>query len=366
MNDIKYMRAALILAANGEGFVEPNPMVGCVIVKKNRIIGSGYHENFGGPHAEINALADCTASGSDPAGATMYVTLEPCSHHGKTPPCADAVIESKIAEVVIAALDPTDKVAGKGIEKLRNAGIKVRSGICEKQAISLNPGFYKLAQTATPWVILKWAQSEDGFMAYKNTAKYGQWVSNRSSRNDANFLRRSIQAILVGVNTVIEDDPLLTIRPESDRQPLRVVLDSRFSIPMNSQILDTSVANTLIVTTENADPEKIKQVTSKGPEVLIVKETFGRCDLKELLIELGKRNVQQLLVEGGPKVIDAFLTENLADVVRVYKSTKKLAKLGAIPITDAMAEVVRKMSTDVQTKDFDRNTRMIRLLNNNL
>jgi len=365
MDDAKYMQVSLTLAEKGEGFVEPNPMVGCVIVKDSQVIGSGYHEKFGMPHAEINAFADCKRNGNDPAGATMYVTLEPCSHQGKTPPCADAVVKSKVSEVVIATVDATEKVAGKGIERIRQAGITVRTGICEKQARALNPGFYKLAETATPWVILKWAQSEDGYLAYKDAAKHGQWISNEASRKDANFHRRSVQAILVGVNTVKEDDPMLTIRPESERQPLRVVLDSKLSIPMDSKILDTGIADTLIVTTKNANSEKISEIESKGPNVLTVKETNGKCDLGELLKELGKMNIQQLLVEGGAKVLDTFLTENLADAVKIYKAPKKLGDLGAAKITVEMSKTIDNNLTDMTTKDIEGDTRTTALLKNN-
>ncbi|MBW8015548.1 MAG: bifunctional diaminohydroxyphosphoribosylaminopyrimidine deaminase/5-amino-6-(5-phosphoribosylamino)uracil reductase RibD [Planctomycetes bacterium] len=362
MDDIKYMQTALALAAKGKGCVEPNPMVGCVIVKEGKVIGSGCHEKFGAPHAEINALADCKRSGNDPAGATMYVTLEPCSHHGKTPPCADAVVKSKVSEVVIAAVDATEKVAGKGIELIRNAGITVRTGVCEKQARAINPGFYKLAETQTPWVILKWAQSADGYMAYKDTAKHGQWISNQASRKDANFHRRSVQAILVGINTVKRDDPMLTIRPASDRQPLRVVLDSKLTIPMDSKILNTDIADTLIVTTEKASPDKITEIEAEGPQVLTVKETNTKCDLNELLKELGKRNIQQLLVEGGPKVLDAFLTENLADAVRIYKAPKTLADQGAAPITGQMENAIQNNLTEVKSKEIEGDKRTTGLL----
>ncbi|MCF7954943.1 MAG: bifunctional diaminohydroxyphosphoribosylaminopyrimidine deaminase/5-amino-6-(5-phosphoribosylamino)uracil reductase RibD [Phycisphaerae bacterium] len=363
MDDTKHMQAALTLAAKGEGFVEPNPMVGCVIVKGGQVIGKGYHEKFGLTHAEINALADCRGNGNDPAGATMYVTLEPCSHHGKTPPCADAVIESKVSEVVIAAVDATEKVAGKGIERIRQAGITVRTGVCEKQARALNPGFYKLAETGRPWVILKWAQSADGYLAYKDAAKHGQWISNEASRKDANFHRRSVQAILVGANTVKQDDPMLTIRPDSDRQPLRIVLDSKLSIPIDSKILDTHIADTLIVTTEKANHEKVTEIQSKGSEVLIVKDVGGKCDLSEVLKELGKRNIQQLLVEGGPKVLDSFIAENLADAVRIYKAPEKLGDLGASPITVEMSTIIKNNLTEVISKDIEGDKRIIGLIN---
>jgi len=353
MDDIKYMQAALSLAEKGRGFVEPNPMVGCVIVKDGQVIGRGYHEKFGAGHAEVNAFADCRAKGNDPAGAVMYVTLEPCSHVGKTPPCADAVVENKVGELVVAAVDATEKVSGKGIEKIRQAGIDVRVGVCEKQARALNPGFYKLAETGRPWVILKWAQSADGYLSYKDAAEYGQWISCEASRKDANFHRRSVQAILVGVNTVLQDDPQLTVRPEFERQPLRVVLDSGLSVPADSKILDVEVAKTLIVTTEKASAEKIAELEALGVDVLVVKDVEGRCDLDAVLDELGRRGVQQLLVEGGAVVLDAFVKGNLADAVRIYKAPKELGELGGVRIADRISKSLDEKLVDVQVEEID-------------
>lgn len=361
MNDVKYMQAALALAEKGKGFVEPNPMVGCVIVKDDRVIGTGFHEKFGQAHAEVNALADCKGNGEDPAGATMYVTLEPCSHQGKTPPCADTVVRSKVSAVVIAAVDTSENVSGKGIEKIQQAGISVTTGVCEKQARSLNPGFYKLAENGRPWVILKWAQTEDGYLAYKDSAKHGQWISNEASRKDANFHRRSMQAILVGVNTVKQDDPQLTIRPDSDRQPLRVVLDSKLTIPMDAKILNTDIAETLIVITKNARRGKVSKIKSKGSHILMVNDTKGKCDLNDLLNELGKKNIQQLLVEGGPTVLQAFFNENLADAVRIYKSPKTIGEKGAAKITMK----IQNRLTDVKTIDIEGDKRITAAIKNN-
>ena len=242
---------ALKLAARGVGSVEPNPAVGAVIVKDGQIIGKGFHKKFGGPHAEINALVDCRAKGLDPVGAALYVTLEPCCHFGKTPPCADALIEAKIARVVTAVMDPSPHAAGKGIEKLRAAGIEVEVGICEKEAALLNAPFFKFAKTNLPWVILKWAQSIDGKLAYANPAADGQWLSNGQSRKDAHDLRRRVQAILVGIKTVIADDPLLTPRPSKGKNPLRVVLDVDLRMPHESKLLQTAKEFPLLVVTSH-------------------------------------------------------------------------------------------------------------------
>ena len=341
MDDVKYMQRALELAAKGIGFVEPNPAVGCVIVKDEKKIGEGYHEKFGQAHAEVNAIANC----NDPEGATMYVTLEPCSHVGKTGPCADAVIAAKIARVVIASKDPSDHVGGEGIKKLTQAGIEVVTGVCCDEAKALNPWFFKFAKTKTPWVILKWAQSEDGYLAYKDTAKHGQWISNEASRKDVHALRRTVQGILVGINTVIKDNPQLTPRPSDGRPLLRIVLDNNLRTPLESKLLDCSEYPTLIVTTQKA-------IEHKDAEILTLKEN----DLTALLCELGKRKINRLLVEGGPTVITAFLEQNLADEAIVYIAPKTLGSKGAAKISEAMKEALGK---EVIRKEFDEDTCII-------
>lgn len=346
MDDVKYMQRAIQLAAKGISLVEPNPAVGCVIVKDDTIIAEGFHEKFGTAHAEVNAIANCTST----EGATMYVTLEPCSHIGKTGPCADAVITAKIAKVVIATEDPSQHVAGKGIEKLKQAGIEVVTGVCNSEAKELNPWFFKFAKTKTPWVILKWAQSADGYMAYKDTAKHGQWISSEASRKDVHALRRTVQGILVGINTVIKDDPLLTPRPSDERPLLRIVLDNNLRIPLDSKLLDCKEYPTLIVTTQKASD-------CKGAEILTLEDN----NLNALLKELGKRNIQRLLVEGGPTVITEFLKQNLADEAIIYKAPKTLAEKGTAKISQAMKDAFQK---EFVRKEFDGDTCTIYRLNN--
>ncbi len=360
MDDVKYMQRAMELAAKGIGNVEPNPAVGCVIVKGDAVIGEGYHEKFGAGHAEVNAIADCNAKGNDSEDATMYVTLEPCSHVGKTGPCADAVIAAKIARVVIATEDPSDHVGGKGIEKLRQAGIEVVVGICSDQGRALNPWFFKFAETKLPWVILKWAQSEDGYMAYKDSAKHGQWISNEASRKDVHALRRTVQGILVGVNTVIEDDPLLTPRPCDGRPLLRIVLDSNLRIPPGSKLLECGEYPTLIVTTRQAY-EKHKGILDKGAELFIAEDEHGKCNLAALLDELGKRNIQRLLIEGGATVITSFVEQKLADEAIVYTAPKTLGKKGAAAISKAMENIAQK---EVRRKELNGDTCIISRLSN--
>jgi len=361
----KYMQVALRLAQRGIGSVEPNPAVGAVLVKANQIVGKGWHKKFGGPHAEINALEDCKKLGVNPQGAAMYVTLEPCCHQAKTGPCTEAIIAAGISKVIVAAIDPSEHASGKGIEKLRSAGIEVETGVCETQARLLNAPFFKFAATGKCWVILKWAQSIDGKVAWDQKSGERRWISGEESRKDVHKLRRRVQAILVGVNTVIADDPLLTARPvRSERRKsatapqglasngarpgkgkkaARIVLDNHLRIPLDCKLLATTKeAPVLILTSQQTlqvNPQIVEKVTQKGAEVLAYPDTEGRSNLHFLICELAKRDVVQLLVEGGPAVIASFLKEQLADQVVVYITPKILGPQGSVAITEAMAEL---------------------------
>lgn len=355
-----YMQLAMELAGYGVGEVEPNPMVGCVIVKGGKIIGQGYHQRFGGPHAEVEALADCRKNNADPAGATVYVTLEPCCHTGKTGPCTEALIAAKVARVVAAVQDPTAKVAGKGFERLRQAGIDVVVGLCENEAKQLNAPFFKHARTGLPWVVAKWAQSIDGKLSWQNPPAGGNWISCEKSRLDVHHLRRRMQAILVGVNTIITDNPRLTIRiPEVtiDHPPLRVVLDSRLQMPWESHLITTPEAPTMIVTTAHAahsEQEKMDKLHNAGVETLIVGEKDQRCDLSQVLAELGQRGVQQLLVEGGATVLSAFLREMLVDEVNVYIAPLLLGKGGIADLARNLdVNIGVEKLTNVRLETFD-------------
>ncbi len=338
------MELALELAKHGFGSVEPNPMVGCVIVRDSQILGQGWHRKFGGPHAEINALADCRKNGHNPAGATMCVTLEPCCHHGKTAPCVDEIIKAKIAKVVIAMEDPTEKVGGAGIERLSDAQIKVTLGVCEKKAKLLNPAFIKFARTGRPWVILKWAQTIDGKLASSKTFLDEEWISGEQSRKDVHKIRRSCQGILVGVNTVISDDPMLTARPDKGRKLLRIVLDTNLRTPLRCQLLTTvHKGPVLIVTTGKAITEnqpRAEEITAAGAEILALPTNkSGLCDLNCLLDELGKRDLQRLLVEAGPTMIKSFLKDLLADEVIVYIAPKLFGDRGGADISAAISGI---------------------------
>lgn len=335
------MQSALKLAARGIGSVEPNPAVGCIIVKAGQVVGKGWHKKFGGPHAEINALEDCRNLGVKPDGAEMYVTLEPCCHQGKTGPCTDAVIAAGVAKVVVAAIDPSPHANGKGIEQLRNASIEVQVGICEAEAKLLNAPFFKFVTTGRPWVVLKWAQSIDGKVAYSQKGDEQQWISNELSRADAHRLRRRVGAIVVGVNTIIADNPLLTPRPSKGKKPIRIVLDRSLRVPLTSRLLRTTKSGQVYVCTSEvaagANPNVVERISKKGAEVLACPD--GQSNLRFLLDELGKRGVQQVLVEGGPKVLASFLKEGLADEVCVYIASKILGSSGAVAISESMSEL---------------------------
>ncbi len=366
--DKRYMQMALKLAARGFGAVEPNPMVGCVIVKSSQIIGKGFHKKFGGPHAEINAIEDCKTIGAKPAGATMYVTLEPCRHHGKTPPCTEAIIQAAPAKVVVAAVDPSDHAQGNGISQMRNAGIQVEVGLCEQEAKLLNAGFLKFAKTKRPWVILKWAQSIDGRLAWADDSITGdKWISNELSRKDVHRLRRSVQGILVGINTIRADDPLLTPRPPKGKKPVRIVLDANLQIPLTCRLLRTTRSFPVIIVTDEASAQanitKVKRIEKKGAEIVYVPTVEGKCDLEAVVTELGARGIAQLLVEGGAGVITSFLAGRFADAVKVYIAPKILGRAGTVSIADSLAQLINPaLLRHVTTDQFDGNVCITGLL----
>ncbi|MHC4624618.1 MAG: bifunctional diaminohydroxyphosphoribosylaminopyrimidine deaminase/5-amino-6-(5-phosphoribosylamino)uracil reductase RibD [Planctomycetota bacterium] len=341
--DEKYMQAALKLAQRGIGSVEPNPAVGCVIVKGTQVVGRGWHKKFGGPHAEMNALEDCRDLGVSPDGAAMYVTLEPCCHEAKTPPCTDAIINSRVAKVFVATIDPSPHANGRGVEQLRSAGIEVTTGVCETQARLLNAPFIKFAATGKCWVTLKWAQTIDGKLARAEQTDEPEWISNELSRKDAHKLRRRAQAILVGVNTVIADNPTLTPRPSKGRKPTRIVLDRHLRIPLKCRLLATAGKVPLLILTSShavqTNPQAAERIKRKGAELLVFADMPGQSDLHFLIDELSKRDIAQLLVEGGPKTIASFLKEGLADEVCVYIAPKVLGRQGAADIAEPLAQL---------------------------
>ena len=362
--DEKLMMSALALARRGIGSVKPNPAVGAVIVKGNRVIGKGWHKKFGGPHAEINVLEDCTSLGVDPRGAAMYVTLEPCSHHGKTGPCTQAIIAAGLAKVFVAMIDPSEHAGGKGIEQLHNAGIEVQTGICETEAKLLNAPFIKFAATGRCWVTLKWAQSIDGKLAVTEPLPSGSGrISGEQSRKDVHKLRRRAGGILVGINTVITDDPLLTARPSKGKKAARIVLDNHLKIPPDCKLIKTAKKHPLLIYTRQdsvlTKPEIVEKITKKGAEILTYQDTQGCSNLHFLLDELSKRGIAHLLVEGGPRVLTSFLKEGLADEIVVYITPRILGAQGSADITGPMVELTQAVGLHhVDIKRFGEDVRL--------
>ncbi len=318
-HDIAAMTRALTLARKGEGHVEPNPMVGAVVTVSNNtgghdVIGEGWHANFGGPHAEVMALR---AAGSRSRGATLFVTLEPCCHHGKTPPCTDAVIQSGIDRVVIATLDPFPAVKGKGFKGLKNAGITVDVGLLEQEALQLTRPFRKLVTDGRPWVIAKWAMSLDGILA--TGSRKDRWLSTEASRKLVHELRGRVDGILVGIRTALIDDPLLTPRPRGPRLPLRIVLDNQARLPVSSQLVQSShEAPVLVATGPDASSDRIDTLRNAGCEVWVAPTVEKPDQLNALLEELGRRKHTHLLVEGGPQVLESFFDAHLVDEVWTF------------------------------------------------
>jgi diaminohydroxyphosphoribosylaminopyrimidine deaminase/5-amino-6-(5-phosphoribosylamino)uracil reductase len=312
------MRRALQLAALGRGAVEPNPMVGSVVAKGAEIIGEGAHRRFGGPHAEIEALR---MAGPRARGATLYVTLEPCCHHGKTPPCTDAVVASGVSRVVIAQRDPFPEVSGGGIEQLRAAGLDVDVGVLEDEARRLNAPYLKLLRTKRPWIIAKWAMTLDGKIATR--LGEGRWISGEGSRAIAHQIRGRVDAILVGRGTVEADDPLLTARPPGARTPVRVVLDTAASLAVETQLVRTAHdVPVIVVAGREARSEEEQRLRSAGCEVFRCAEETHEGRLAELLDNLGRRRMTNVLVEGGAQVLGSLFDAGEIDEVHVFIAPK--------------------------------------------
>ncbi len=321
-DDNYYMRMAVRLARKGVGKTSPNPMVGAVILRNGKVIGQGYHKKFGDHHAEINAIKN--AKGNI-RGSTLYITLEPCSHYGKTPPCVDTIIKKDPARVVVGALDPNPIVNGKGVKLLKSKGINVDVGILQSECLQLNEYYYKFVRTGIPYVTVKYAQTLDGKIATKTGDSH--WISSEASRKYVHVLRRINDSIMVGVGTVVADNPQLTVRHVKGRDPLRIIVDSNLRVPLKSSVLDDNSKNTIVATTSKVDSRRVAAVTKLGADVLMVnKERNGRVNLKDLLKELGKRDITSVLVEGGSKIITSLLKADLVDKLIIPISPKIIGK----------------------------------------
>ena len=323
MRDEDYMKQALKLARRGLGKTSPNPMVGAVIVKDDRIIGQGYHHYYGGRHAEINAIQNASES---IAGAALYVTLEPCGHYGKTPPCVDAIIRNNLGRVVIGILDPNPQVSGKSAARLKQRGIETEVGVLAEECRNLNEAHFKYMTTGLPLVTLKFAQTLDGRIATATGDSQG--ISSAPFRRLVHRLRAANDAIMVGVDTILTDNPRLTVRLVKGRNPSRIVLDSRLRTPPDAGVVQNrEAAPTIIATTSQADEKKVSHLREAGIEVLVTRQDeAGKVDLRQLLGMLGERGISSVLVEGGAGVITSFLRRNLADNAVIAIAPKIMGK----------------------------------------
>ncbi|MDF2537195.1 MAG: riboflavin biosynthesis protein RibD [Herbinix sp.] len=318
--EIKYMKRAMELAEKGIGFTNPNPLVGAVIVKDNIIIGEGYHELYGGPHAEINAFNNATA---DVAGATMYVTLEPCSHFGKTPPCAKAIIEKGIYEVVIAMEDPNPFVSGKGIKMLKDNGVKVTVGVLQEEGKRLNEIFLKYITTGLPFCLLKTAMTLDGKIATHTGDS--KWITNEESRAYVHKLRHRFSSVMVGIGTVLQDNPFLNTRLPDQKcsDPIRIIVDTQAKIPLNANVLRIdSAARAILITTELAPKDKLHQLADQGVEIITAPLWKEQVDLIFLMKALAERNVDSVLLEGGSELNASALQTGIIDKVSFFIAPK--------------------------------------------
>lgn len=320
--DRRYMARAIELASNGLFTTDPNPRVGCVIVKDNAVIGEGWHERAGGPHAEIVALQQ---AGANTAGATVYVTLEPCSHFGRTAPCADALIGANVAKVIVAMMDPNPLVAGKGIEKLSEAGISVEHGLLAEESSLLNPGFVKRMQQQLPYVRCKIAMSLDGRTAMASGES--QWITGEAARQDVHLYRARSSAILTGIGTVLADDPSLTARLSEkdnpvlssfadDDQPLRVIIDTQVRTPVNSKML--GLPGTTLIYTGSTNQQRISDLEQAGAEVVQVECDGEHVNLEAVLHDLARREINEVMIEAGSQINGAALSKSLIDEFIFY------------------------------------------------
>lgn len=315
MNDHDHMRRALELAAQGLGRTRPNPVVGCVIVRNGEVVGEGFHRRAGLPHAEVEAL---NVAGERARGATAYVNLEPCAHHGRTPPCADALIAAGIARVVVGVFDPNPRVSGEGIRRLEAAGVEVVADVCGDEARRINRPFFKHIRERRPWVVAKWAMTLDGKIATRT--RHSQWITDAVARQEVHHMRNRLDAILVGAGTVRADDPLLTCRIPDGRDPVRVVLDSRATLSPDAHVFDTP--GTLLFTTVSPPADHLMALHARGAEVVVVPAHEGRVALPSVLDALGVRDINSLLVEGGSEVLGAFFDQRLVDEIACFIAPK--------------------------------------------
>ncbi len=325
MNDETYIKLCIELAKRAVGFVSPNPLVGCVIVKNNKIIGAGFHQKYGDNHAEVNAINSAKESLKD---STLYVNLEPCAHFGNTPPCTEVIIKSGIKKVVVGTVDPNPLVQGNGIKILKQSGIDIKVGVLEKECYELNKFFFKFIQKKVPFITLKIAQTLDGFIADK--FYNSKWISSISSRKIVHSMRAQYDAVLVGVNTANLDNPLLNVRFGEGRNPIRIVLDTDLKIDKSIKLITKNFDKKTIVfcseEAKNNKKNKVKNLMSNGVDVISVDELKGGLDLNQIMKILSRKNITSVLVEGGARIFSSFIQKKLWDEINIFIAPKILGK----------------------------------------
>lgn len=353
MDDSYFMAMALTLAENGQGFTSPNPVVGAVVVKDGRVVGRGFHEKAGLPHAEVNAIDD---AGEEAFGATLYVTLEPCNHTGRTPPCTEKILASGIRRVVVAMEDPNPDVTGGGVKRLLEAGLPVTTGVLKEKALKQNERFIKFVLTKRPFVTLKCAATLDGQIATKTGDS--KWVTGEKARRRVHELRHLNDAILVGVKTIIQDDPQLTTRREGSKgkDPVRIILDSRLSIPETAKVLrldsesDTVIFSGVVSEIDLGLSEKKERLEKAGVKVIETPLLHGRIDVNRMVEILGSLRITSLLVEGGGQVIASFLKAGVVDKVTLFLAPKLLGGNDGVPV--CKGEGPEKMTQAISLSDI--------------
>ena len=349
MTDQNYMLQAIQLAKQGEGWTNPNPMVGAVIVKNGRIIGKGYHKKCGELHAERNAIASLTESAE---GATIYVTLEPCCHYGKTPPCTEAIIEQKIKRVVIGSRDPNPKVSGKGIKMLQEAGIEVIEDFMREECDRLNPVFFHYITTKTPYVVMKYAMTLDGKIATKTGAS--KWITGEAARAEVQHMRHRYMGIMAGIGTVIADDPMLNVRVEGWKSPIRILCDSGLRIPLDGQIVKSAGKYRTIVAyadSENTEAKR-KRLHEMGVETICCPDENNQVDLKKLMKYLGEEGIDSILLEGGGTLNDSVLRAGIVQEVQAFIAPKLFGGMNSKTPVEGIgvrfpSEAVKLKCTDI-------------------
>ncbi|MCH2182098.1 MAG: bifunctional diaminohydroxyphosphoribosylaminopyrimidine deaminase/5-amino-6-(5-phosphoribosylamino)uracil reductase RibD [Mariniblastus sp.] len=352
--DENWMRRAIDLARRGQGRVEPNPMVGCVLVQGNQLVAEGWHRQFGGDHAEVDALNHAVGP---TRGATAYVTLEPCCHHGKTPPCIEALIQAGIQRVVVAQVDPFEQVSGKGMAALREAGIETEVGVLEAEAKFLNAPYLYRIRSGLPWVIAKWAMTLDGRIATRTGDS--QWISNETSRQRVHEIRSRVDGVMVGIGTALADDPLLTPRPAKSRQPTRIVADSNARLPLDSKLVgSTKDFPCLVAVGPGAEQRRCEQLASLGCEIWRGQQEQADERLEPLLTELSNRGMTNLLVEGGGRLLGSLFDQNLICETHIFIAPKitgghdAISPIGGIGI-EQLADAHLFSTTNLEELDGD-------------